>query len=359
MGELFWFFMGTISGFIINLITPPIYDWIKPKVKRLVFKKRTARLDPGYPGEGFVDHKMKLGDIELDFIILQYARYTPQLIECTYNEKKPSINVDIERLRTDFIDDLKRKQKKGEPGLPYNSNTYKLKSFDVSRRKIIDGEEIPYLRMDFGPTDYFQQLVTDLNTTNPTRQRYAQAANLMNKPVEEFASILGMNFNLITSDGYLIITKRSSGVNINGGIYHTSVAENLLRPTDSDAKGAPDLFHCARRGTQEEIGVELDINQIEFTTFGVYPPWCQYKLIGWSQIKESKEEVLEIYKLAIPKDKWENSHLIFVPCKPDAISHFIKSTDRRSWYDIGLACVILSLFQVGYKYAEISKAFSK
>jgi hypothetical protein len=102
---------------------------------------------------------------------------------------------------------------------------------------------------------------------------------LSTRPVPEFASILGVNLNLITKDGYLIVTGPSEGRAVAGGTLHTSVGENLLRPIDQDVNNAPDPYHCAIRGAREELGVELKLEKVEFTAFGVYPHWCQYSLI--------------------------------------------------------------------------------
>ncbi|MEO0898680.1 MAG: hypothetical protein AAFY71_19865 [Bacteroidota bacterium] len=357
MNQFLWFIAGAIAAFITNLITPPIYSWARKKLARRILRYQSKRSNLIILGPNPSNQRMKIGSLELDFIVLQYARYSPDLIYTTYKDRAISLNSDFKRMKDEFIQDLKKRQRKGELGLPYNSAMYKLSSFNVGEREIVDGEEIPILKLNFLPTDYFTQIITDLNVGNPTREKYAKSVDLTIQPVPEFSSILGVNFNIITSDGYLIVTQRSSEVNVNGGRYHTSVGENLLRPTDSDPKGAPDLFYCARRGIQEELGLSVDAKDIEFTIFGVYPPWCQYKIIGWSKIKETKSEVLEIHSLAIPKDKWENNKLLFVPCNPKSIAKFLKETDRHNWYDIGIACLIFSLFQVGYSHKEISKAF--
>lgn len=356
--EIFWFVLGVISTLIINLISPPIYSNLRMRILRIIRLIKTRKPVTLILGPSLPKQKMKIGGLELDFFVLQYANFKPSLIQTTYTDNCKPLTKEFDTLKKKFIDDINRRKKQGEFGLPYNGSTYKLMKFEVGNREIIDGEELPILQLGFGPTDYFTQLITDLNVKNPTRNKIASKYNLLETPVSEFASILGVNFNLLTKDGYLIITRRSSNVNINRGIYHTSVAENLLRPTDGDVNGAPNLFNCARRGIQEEIGISVDIADIEFTTFGVYPPWCQYKIIGWSEIKETKKEVEFIHSIAVAKDKWENTELIFVPCNPKSIAEFINQT-IDDWYDIGLACVVFSLFQVGHSIKDIQTAFIK
>lgn len=214
------------------------------------------------------------------------------------------------------------------------------------------------MRLTFGPTDYFTQKVTDLNIGHPTRERYARRTDITDRPIPEFASILGVNLNLITKDGYLIVTGPSEEREVAGGTLHTSVGENLLRPIDQGVNNAPDPFRCAFRGAQEELGVELKPGKVEFTAFGVYPRYCQYSLIGWSEIDETQVEIERLYSLGIPKDKWENSKLYFIPCKPEEIANFVVSRWDK-WFPIGLAAVVLSLFQQGFSPREVDNAFSR
>jgi hypothetical protein len=145
--------------------------------------------------------------------------------------------------------------------------------------------------LKFGPTDYFTQMVTDLNVGHPIRESYANAASISEHPVPEFASILAINLNLITKDGYLILTEQSLQSHVAGGRLHTSVGENLLRPVDAGPFGAPDPFQCAVRGAWEELGVMLNHEDIVFRTFTVIPDFCQYSLISTIRIQQTRAEI--------------------------------------------------------------------
>ncbi len=294
----------------------------------------------------------------IDWIILQYAPYLPNRVRCTYNDRKIPLMSDFARMKEELTIDVKKRISKGENGVPHNGAMYKLKEFDVAYREIIDGEEVPVLRLLFGPTDYFSQKVTDLSIGNPVRERYARNTDITQRPVPEFSSILGVNLNIITVDGYLVIAERSNQTDVAAGKLHTSVAENMLRPTDAGTNGAPDPFRCAVRGVQEELGLVLNIDNVEFTAFGVQPELCQYSLIGSARVPETRAEVEEIRSQAIPKDKCENRRLIFVPCNPNAIAEFMHE-NRDRWFAIGQAAVVLSLFQLGYSRQEINQAFQR
>jgi hypothetical protein len=352
MNEIFWFVTGAISSFFINLLTEALFPRIRLRY-RLWATQRKAKKSTVVTSSR---KKLSVGGFAVDWIVLSSNSFTPNRIRCFYDDHHIPLTPEFDRMKKDFVRDWKRKLATGETRLPYNGPTYKLKAFDIGYREIIDGEEVAVLVLKFGPTDYFTQLVTDLNINNPIRERYAAANDLTVQPVPEFSSVLGINLNLFTKDGYLIVTERDPQIQIAAGKLHTSVAEGLLRPTDTGLQGAPDPFRCALRGAEEEIGVVLPSDGIVFTAFGVQSTLCQYSLIGWCQIEEKKADIENLYSLAVPKDKWENQTLFFVPCNPKAIAKFVIG-NRDSWSPIGLAAVVLSLFQMGYDKIEIEKAF--
>jgi hypothetical protein len=306
-----------------------------------------------------MNERLSIAGIVTDMIVLTWDKYGPQQIRCTYNDEEILWPPDILRLREEFINDCNERAARGETHLPYNSLTYKLKSFDVGYRDIINGEEIPVLYFSFGPTDYFTHRMTDLNVRSPVRDKYMQRAkDITTFPVPEFATTLGINLNLITKEGYLIMTERSLRTETEPGTLHTSVGEGLLRPLDAGPDGAPDPFRCAIRGTLEELGIELKPENIEYNAFCVHAERGQYSLFGWSRIKETQAEVELLRALAVPKDKWENRSLLFIPCTLNAMAQFMAGT-RDRWSATGLAAAIFSLMQVGYTVPEIREAFSR
>ncbi len=199
-------------------------------------------------------------------------------------------------------------------------------------------------------------MVTDLNIGNPIRERYAKAISITDRPIPEFATLLGVNLSIITKDGYLIITERSLRSFVAGGRLHTSVGENLLRAIDAGQSEAPDPFYCAIRGAKEELGITLNQEDLTFNTFTVIPDFCQYSLLSTIQISETRAEIEELRQFTVPTDKWENHRLLFYPHTPDSIAQFTVSTWDR-WFNIALAAVILSLSDVGYPKKQIDEAF--
>lgn len=354
MEELYWFVAGGILGFVTNIISSAAFPSLMKNYKLWITRVRSKSHTITTPMP--LTQKLTIGKLEVDWIILSTAQYTQDRMRFSYSNKNIPLIPEFAKMKSDFVSEIKRRETRGETHLPFNSPTYKLLSFNLGYREIIDGDEVPVLRLLFGPTDYFTQIITDLNVNNPVREKYAQATDITVSPVPEFSSILGININVITSDGYIIVTERSPNLPVGAGKLHTSLAEGLLRPTDSDAQGAPNPFRCALRAGQEELGIVLAPENIEFTAFGVHPQLCQYSLIGWTRINEKKEEIDNLWQLAVPKDKWENRRLLFIPCNPKTIAQFISDT-RNNWFSIGLSAVILSLFQLQYEKKEIEAAF--
>jgi transcriptional regulator with XRE-family HTH domain len=306
----------------------------------------------------FSSETLLIGGLTINVIVLARGRYGPKEIQCFYDGTAVPLMPEFERMKQDLVADLEQRKVNGEAKIPHNAETYKLQEFSTGYREMTNGKEVPVLRLKFGPTDYFTQMVTDLNLGNPIRERYAKAATVTEHPVLEFASMLGINLNVITQDDYLILTERSSQAFVAGGRLHTSVGENLLRPTDAGPSGAPDPFRCALRGAQEELGIPLQDEDVVFSTFTVIPDFCQYSLIATIRIQQTRTEIEERWRFAVPCDKWENRQLLFYPHTPDAIAQFTLSTWNR-WFNVALAAVILSLLDGGYAKEQIDAAFSQ
>jgi hypothetical protein len=299
-----------------------------------------------------------VGNRLVKWVVLERAHYSPGHIQCRYHPEPAPLPADFERMLQDYQRDWESRKQQGETDLPYNSGMYKLLRFQVGHRQLVGSEEVSELRLEFGPTDYFTQIITDLNIAHPIRRRYASKAVLAEQPIPEFASVLGVNLTLITSDQLLLVTQRSSRAFLAGGSLHTSVAENLLRPKDASPDGAPDLFAAAARGTLEEIGIALQPEDISFSTFGVDPQLCQYSLIGTLQLQQTGAEIEQLRQKGIPKDKWESHQFYLVPFELEQVATFVME-HWEQWFSIGLAAVVMSLLDAGYISSEIDAAFSR
>lgn len=347
---------GAILGFFSDLLAEALFPSIHSKYRNWLLR-RLSRQRKQLLRSTISPQDMTIAGLPIQWIVLERANFIPGRIRCTYDNTPFELEPEFKQMAKDQYQSVEERLARGDTEVPWDSATYKLLEFGVGRREIVNGEEIGILPLKFGPTSYFEQIVTDLNTTNPIRNRFARETNIAEKPVRQFSSILGVNLSLVTKDSYLIVTERSQHTHTAGNSLHTSVAENLLRPTDAGPDGSPDPFRCAVRGAQEELGVPLDYQSIKFIAFGVHPVTCQYSLLGWSELPYTREEVAARRRLGVPKDKWENRELVFVPFNPDSVADFVLSR-WKDWFSIGLAAVILTLYQV-YSEKEVEDSFSQ
>lgn len=352
MTEFLWFVAGAVSSFVINLITEALFPSIRRRIRLFLLRGRAKR----HPIIGFSPTKIAVGGMTINCPVLASGEFTQGRIRCTYKHKPHPLPAELKRMKDELTRDKEKKKAKGESTL-FNSPMYKLTAFDVGYREVVNGEEVPILRLSFCPTDYFTSLVTDFNSGNPTRDRYAQIVDITHSPVPEFATIVGVNIGLVTSDGYYIAGERGGRVAIGAYQLTCSVNENMLRPTDAGKDGTPDPFRTAVRGAREELGIELEPNQITFTHFTVELELCEYSLYGWAHIRQTRKEVEQLRSI-YAKDSWESKRLIFVPCTPHEIARFVIE-NRGRWQTFGLVPIVMSLFSLGYSKTEINRAFEQ
>ncbi len=330
----------------------------------LVIASSPTKKDPPGQESEFVlpsttGQTFRVGGHEINLIILARGKYGPKNIVSMYNPTKEHLPPDLQKMRKNYELKIEKQKAQGVLGRAYNSNMYKLLEFDAGHRDMIDFEEVPGLILKFSKTDYFSQMVTDINVGNPIREKYrAKAAPITEIPVPEFSTILGVNLNVITKDNYLVITERSKSAKVAGDKFHTSVGENLLRPGDRGISNAPDPFLAVIRGAKEELGLNLNKENIIFTAFTVIPDFCQYSLIATLRIQETRAQVERIWHRVVPQDKWESRGLLFYQHHPDVIAQFVVSTWDR-WFSVALTAVILSLEDEGYSSEEVDSAFLK
>lgn len=350
-----WFLAGAATTLAAQRVSSAFN--LRPRPRPRLVPQRSKPRTPALPIT--VNDRLQLGGHTIEWMLLSWARYTPDRIHCRYDDQTSPLVPDLAALLEEYTEDWRRRRTMGEAGLPFNGKRYKLKQFDLGQRELRGGEEVPILHLEFGPTDYFTQLVTDLNVGNPVRDRYAATVDLTERPAPEFASNLGHDLNLVTADGYLIVTEKSQRSHKGGGCLASAVGEGFMRPTDADSAGAPDSFQCMVRGAREEFGITLTPDQIEFTGFGVDPRICEYSLIGWAPLKETRAEVEALRSAGVPQDKWEARRLHFIPLEPAAVAHFVVS-HRDRWLPEGQAAVALSLLQGDrYSWSEINAAFAR
>jgi hypothetical protein len=281
-------------------------------------------------------------------------------IKIHYNPNPLKKPPEIKSLYEQKIKEIKRLEIKGEP-VPFNGLGYQLEKFFVGHRT--GQNEEPSLHLSFRPTDYFMMLVTDAmldepiivnNAKTTLRKRYAERIDLAYSPVPEFATHFGVGIMVITADGKIIFSERGPTA-VDAFVFFPSVAEGCSRPVDAGYNSGPDPYRTAVRGLAEELGLEISPDQVKFLSFGANAVLYEYALCGAVYVDQTEGEILKTRSLGIPKDKWENQKLHFVPFKPEAVAEFI--TKNKPWSPFAIACAIHALFD-RFGKEKLVKAFA-
>lgn len=246
------------------------------------------------------------------------SEYILENIRTHYTSQTEELPDDL-LLRKNQIEQEQSEKKEQRLPFAWNGKIYNLDRFVIGRDAA--HEEIT-LDLWFSPSDYYTFLATNKSLDNPSiRAKYLKEEPNWYEPIPFFSHSFGIALVVITSDGYCLLTRRSSYQSINPDSYSTAaVVEGLSRPVDRGTTSqAPDFYRCACRGLSEELGllekVDFSLKDVLFLNFGVNTQYCTYGMIGMVKVLRSYEEVVAKWGKGV-KDKTENKSLfplLFTP----------------------------------------------
>jgi hypothetical protein len=335
--------VGIALGVIIEDPLDRFRDNLIHRYKRLFYKKPT-QLD--------LTKTFSLGKIKTDWLILDgngEEEYVPDTIETHFENKKIVVREAIQKKRDEIEKKQEELHKKGHE-FAWNGDLFSLNKFLITRRGV---DENLLLELWFRETDYYTFLATNAvieSSDNVTQTNWEQ-------PLANTCNSLGVNLAVITSDEYLILTKRSKTVGTYKDLYHISVNEGLSRTLDRNIQSqAPDIYRCAIRGIAEELGVaDVNVNDITLLSFGVDTKHAQWGILGLAKIDKTAEEVIG-WRNRGAKDKWESDELHLIKFRLNEVIKFI--VDHPHWTPAGLTCVYHTLiheFKTKQVIQEIEK----
>lgn len=298
---------------------------VRPQRKPVANLARAATLDTQWG--------TRLGKVWFPWVVAGYGPYRPEDIESYFHPGDPGYPAEVDQVLASLKADIAQRSTLGED-VPFDSPAFKLSRFHVSSRT---AREEPRLVLHFEPTTYFHMLATDQRLdvadtwggrTYTLRERYAAEVNLRAHPVQQFATHWGIGLAAITADGLLLIPERGNTA-VDPHVIFPSVAESANRDFDSDASGAPDHFTVAARGTEEELGVTLEPDDLTWLSFGANSYLCEYGLIGRADLRATFSEIEQRRAVGAAKDSWETSRLHVVPFSPEAAAAFLAVPGRR------------------------------
>jgi hypothetical protein len=294
-------------------------------------------------------------------VVAGYGPYKPELIESFYHDAEAAYPEEVEKAFRQVHEDIAERGARGEE-VPYDSDDFKLLRFHVSSRT--RRYEEPKLVLHFGPTTYFRMLATDQRVDVPLtsagrtftlREKYAASVDLRVAPVAELATHWGVGLGVVTQDRYILVSERGNTA-VDPHVLFPSVAEGATRGFDSDGHGAPDHFHTAARGMEEELGIDLDANELTWLSFGANSYLCEYALIGRVDSRYSIADIERRRGLGAAKDSWETRVIHAVPFEPKEVAEFCCAAGRR--FSAFALIVLMHTLMSEFGVAKVESAFS-
>lgn len=277
-----------------------------------------------------------------------------------YDPKPVTFPADILELKKKIGEEEQAKEEKGLPAC-WNGPMYLLERISISRTET---DEMPILKLWFRDSDYFTFLATNYDPMNrlvpngtgkfvSLKEKYLADTDFFN-PIPFMTTSFGVNVAVITSDGYLLLVERSDRVYGYRRIFDVSVVEGLRPGSDVGSNGMPDLHMCAQRGASEELGIEIQIEEVRFLSVGVKPQDNQYAILGVTKLGYDLKRVELLRSTKAAKDSWELSKILPLPIKnPESVIRFIYNNEPDSWSPNGLVCIFHALV---YEFGKRSVA---
>jgi hypothetical protein len=224
-----------------------------------------------------------------------------------------------------------------------------------------EGEERQELRLVFKKTTYLHhrtmlavwQSLDDQTKWNEIKD---QKHNLHPK----FATSFGVQIGIITKDNYLVFSKRANTVTINPNLMICTMTEGMSS-ADVDKKGNPDIFNTAKRGLNEELGVNVRKKGVHLTTLFINFTSFHVGFYGYIDMRSSEgfspneqltfEELEERWKNG-PKDYYETARLEAVEFTLNALRNYIIEKKIGGGTLIGLVHLLTTHF--GYDTVRLA-----
>ncbi len=262
--------------------------------------------------------------------------------------KRSVLPPDLQRLRAQVV-----AEKEAEGRALFDGRTVELAAFDIGFVEQ-DGEKMT-LDLIFREGSYFNNFPTHFALDRliqgvTVRQRYAPDFGALQtaEGYEQTAlpMMVGVSCVLITEDNQVLLTVRSRrGIAVAAGLHHVSLAEGM-RPEDLDMGGAPNPFLAIVRGMREEVGVDLDAEDIVITALGMSQQYLQPDFACVAITSKTAEQVVTELP-AKARDRWENDLVFFSEWSPVAIAPLLF---ERQWSPHASFSLLMGLLhEFGYE----------
>ncbi|MBD7919951.1 hypothetical protein H9657_16895 [Cellulomonas sp. Sa3CUA2] len=219
----------------------------------------------------------------------------------------------------------------------WNGDSLGVEAIRMSR---VGTEERPNLVLTLVPSDFAAAQVCsalwqerfDADGTEPP------AGLDLDRPVPGMVHAVGLNATVVTDDDQLILVRRSSRASSGRSGWHISVNEGM-QDRDRDARNALDPHLGLVRGVAEELGVDIDTENVRFHTAMWDLRRYQFGLLGHVDLEGSGITAADIVlarRHGLAQDKFENSRLVVIPWTLDSVAKVLAEDDwvAHGWLNL-------------------------
>jgi hypothetical protein len=215
---------------------------------------------------------------------------------------------------------LKRKKKEAKTkGQVFDNHPgYKLLKIEM-RREIRKAERKQKIYLTFGPTDFYTSVATNQSLDEPILKSEKGFTTIRRKYIKEMdlnepnylensflSNMFGVALATITEDGKIILQRRSQRVYMGPEKLTLATAENMIRGLDEDKDGRPNPFITAKRCIKEELGEEIDLEDVTFLGFGVRLDNLLPQALGMVKLRSKSSDI----SFVKARDRWEGKNFL-------------------------------------------------
>jgi hypothetical protein len=107
---------------------------------------------------------------------------------------------------------------------------------------------------------------------------------------------------------------------------------------------------------EEELGVDLDRNELTWLSFGANSYLCEYALIGRVDSRYTVADIERRRGLGAAKDSWETRVVHTVPFDPKEVAEFCCAAERR--FSAFALIVLLHTLMSEFGVTKVESAFT-
>ena len=287
--------------------------------------------------------------------------YTPNNVVCQVDPRPLILPPDRQQKKDNIEETQVQMEKDSQRREFHNGPTVALEG--IGRGQIGYTEE-PFLILRLRPSDYYTFLATamsldevihtDQGKTTTVRDKYLRNLNYRS-PIPEFASALSINLSLITSDGFIVVSKRATeGIGGYAGYLAPAINECINPVSDRSANGTVSLLITAQRGASHELNIEITEDELVFFTVGVDTHQYFYGVTGLIRSKSFSRDDIRARLSLGSKERWEAKELNFLPHNVERVAEFMRETSKTDkWNPEGTVCLTQTLIvEFGTKATE-------